>query len=214
MKIEEQDVKHDQYTDDFVDEYALSPAQEQQIEIFQDNATIAIFSEKSQPQILQLLQTDMKNPMKSVGYAAFMVLKSLVFGSIRSSEPVTEVTLMFGGAHLVSELITLAEAAGLYQLTDQERLDAFGEAIKLYLEEGFKIFKEQGSEAPGAVDPIEIQKAAEYLLSDEQRQSGMQMARENEISLTQPPKVASPGMAQEQPQTAQTAQQGLLGGAM
>jgi len=196
----------DQYTDDFVNDYELSPAQNQQIEIFQDNATLAVFSEKSQPQILQLLQKDMSNPVKSVGYAAFMTIKSLVFGSMRSGEPLTEVTLIMGGAHLVSELVTLAEAAGLYTLSSDNRLDAFGEAIKLYLEEGFRIYKEQGPDAPGAVDPIEIQKASEYLLNDKQRQAGVQMARESGISLTQPPAGTGAPVAQEQ------APQGLLGG--
>ena len=107
--------------------------------------------------------------------------------SQRFTGKTTEITLCIGEAHLVSELVTLADAAGLYSLNEDERKRAYGQAIQMFFEDGFRIYKEQGPDAPGAVNPVEAQKMAEGLLTPEQRQLGMQMAKENGISQTQPP---------------------------
>jgi len=77
----------------------------------------------------------------------------------------------------------------------------------MFFKDGFRIYKEQGPNAPGAINPVEAQKMAEGMLTPEQRQLGMQMARENGISQTQPPTGlfadyggGGQGMGQGQPQ--------------
>lgn len=204
----------DQYADEFVqDEYEMGPAQEAQYEAYTDNATLAVFSEKSQAQVLQLLQSG-QSGVEGVAEAAFRINKQMVATMEQSGEKPTEITLCMGGAHLVSELIALAGAAGLYELSEEERKQAFGMAIQKFFADGFEIYSKQGPDAPGAIDPVKTQKTFDALLTPEQRQYGMQMAKEQGISLTEPPTGLfanyqdSGGMPPQQQQ--QQAPQGML----
>lgn len=204
----------DQYADEFVqDEYEMGPAQEAQYEAYTDNATLAVFSEKSQAQVLQLLQSG-QSGVEGVAEAAFRINKQMVATMEQSGEKPTEITLCMGGAHLVSELIALAGAAGLYELSEEERKQAFGMAIQKFFADGFEIYSKQGPDAPGAIDPVQTQKTFDAMLTPEQRQYGMQMAKEQGISLTEPPTGLfanyqdSGGMPPQQQQ--QQAPQGML----
>ena len=204
----------DQYADEFVqDEYEMGPAQEAQYEAYTDNATLAVFSEKSQAQVLQLLQSG-QSGVEGVAEAAFRINKQMVATMEQSGEKPTEITLCLGGAHLISELIALASAAGLYDLSEEERKQAFGLAIQKFFADGFEIYSKQGPDAPGAIDPVKTQKTFDALLTPEQRQYGMQMAKEQVISLTEPPTGLfanyqdSGGMPPQQQQ--QQAPQGML----
>ena len=204
----------DQYADEFVqEEYEMGPAQEAQYEAYTDNATLAVFSEKSQAQVLQLLQSG-QSGVEGVAEAAFHINKQMVATMEQSGENPTEITLCLGGAHLVSELIALASAAGLYELSEEERKQAFGLAIQKFFADGFEIYSKQGPDAPGAIDPVKTQKTFDALLTPEQRQYGMQMAKEQGISLTEPPTGLfanyqdSGGMPPQQQQ--QQAPQGML----
>ena len=204
----------DQYADEFVqDEYEMGPAQEAQYEAYTDNATLAVFSEKSQAQVLQLLQSG-QGGVEGVAEAAFRINKQMVATMEQSGEKPTEITLCMGGAHLVSELIALAGAAGLYELSEEERKQAFGMAIQKFFADGFEIYSKQGPDAPGAIDPVQTQKTFDAMLTPEQRQYGLQMAKEQGISLTEPPTGLfanyqdGGGMPQQQQQ--QQAPQGML----
>ena len=177
----------DKYADEFVqEENEMGPAQEAQYDAYTDAATLAVFSEKSQAQALQLLQSG-GNGVEGVAEAAFRINKALIMDMERNGEKPTEITLCMGGAHLVSELIAMAGAAGLYELSEEERKQAFGLAIQKFFADGFEIYSKQGPDAPGAIDPVQTQKTFETLLTPEQREFGLQMAREQGISLTEPP---------------------------
>lgn len=173
----------------------LSPAQEAQLEAYTDNATIAVYSEKTQPTVLQLLQSG-KNHVESLSRSAFFVHQQLQQGLEKTGERMTEQTLMLGSAHLVSELVVLAEAAGLFTLSSEERLEGYRQAVQMYFREGLRIFKRQGPDAPGAVDPVRLQEAVEPLLTDQQKKMGMQWADQSGISKTAP---ASSAQAMELP---------------
>ena len=204
----------------FVDEgeASLGPAQEAQLEAYTDNATIAVWSEKSQPTVLQLLQSE-ETPAQSIGMAAFQLHKQLEQGLRQTGEKPTEITLCLGAAHLVSELVALAEVAELYTTTNEERAEAFRYAVQKYFEEGIAIFTHDGPDAQGAIDPVKLQQAVEPLMTQEQRSEGMRLAQENGLSRTAPAS-GTMGMEtrlqapQQQSQEQQQPPQGLLGGAM
>ena len=141
----------------FIDEgeASLGPAQEAQLEAYTDNATIAVWSEKSQPTVLQLLQSE-ETPAQSIGMAAFQLHKQLEHGLRQTGEKPTEITLCLGAAHLVSEVVALSEVAGLYTTTNEERAEAFRVAVQKYFEEGIAIFTHDGPDAPGAIDPVKL----------------------------------------------------------
>lgn len=208
------DAQVDQVEQTMVNEQAssLSPAQEAQLEAYTDNATIAVYSEKTQPTVLQLLQSG-KNNVESLARAAFFLHQQLEAGIERTGENMTEEALFLGAAHLVSELVVLAEAAKLFTLSPEDRLKAYQMAVQMYFREGLKIFKQKGPDAPGAVDPVKLQQAIEPLLTDEQRSMGMWLAEQTGISKTAPPSstvaMDIPRKEEAQP-VQQPQQQGLL----
>lgn len=153
----------------------LGPGQQMQLEAYRDNATLAVYSEKTQPAILQSLQSS-KNPVEAVARTAFMVHRRLE--ASMKNEKMTEITMALGAGHLVSELINLAEAAKLFKLSNEDRLSAYQHAVRLYFEDGM---------ASGRIDPIELQKTIEPLMNREQREYGEQMMVKHGISRTPPP---------------------------
>lgn len=166
----------EELTDDLGD-VEIGPAQQAQLDAYMDNATIAVFSEQTQPGILQMLQAD-KNRVKAVGNTAFQVHLQLEKQLESTGEKMTEITMALGGAHLCSELIVLAKAAKLYELTPDERLEAYRQALMKYFETGLK---------NGTIDPVEFQKTMEPLMNEEQRNYGLQEMEKSGISKTAPP---------------------------
>ena len=184
---------------EFVNQGAeLGPGQQAQLDNYTDNATIAVFSEKSQPAILQLLQSG-EDPVQNVAGAAFTVHKQLEAGLQQNGEKISEITLAMGAAHLTSELIVLAEAAKLYVLNEVQKKDAYQKSVMKYFESGLK---------DGSIDPVELQKTLEPVMNDQQREYGMQQMEQSGISKTAPPS----GMNAKQPQQGQPQQPGILGG--
>lgn len=180
----------------------MTPAEEMQLDNYSDNATLAVYSKKSQPTVLDLLQSG-SSPVDGLSRAAFFIHNQLEGGLRQKGEHMTYLTLFFGAAHLVSELAVLAEAAKIFTLTPQERMDGFKGAIKMYFEAGLKIFKEQGKNAPGAIDPVVLQKEIEPLLNEKQRSMGMQLADKEGLSKTPPGPVAMQQTGQQPPSPSQ-----------
>ena len=178
----------------------ISPEQQMQIDEYSDNATIVVFGEQSQAAVLQLLQVD-KNPVKSVAKAANMINQKLQGGLEGTGEKMSEIALFMGAAHLVSELIVLAEAAKLFSLSPGDRLEAFRQTLMMYFAEGLK---------NGTIDPVKLQQTIEPLMSREQRAFGLKHSQD----IMKTPPVGSQRPAQQVQQPQQAPQQGgILGGA-
>ena len=155
----------------------LGPGQQAQLDSYTDNATIAVFSEDSQPAILQSLQAD-QDPVKNVADTTFVVHKQLESSLAKNGEKMTEITMALGAAHLTAELVVLAEAAGLYTLKEVQKSEAFQQAIKRYFETGIK---------DGSIDPVELQATLEPVMNEKQREYGLQGMEKGGISKTKPP---------------------------
>jgi hypothetical protein len=177
------------------DNVTIGPGQQAQLDAYTDNATIVVFSEKSQPAILQSLQAG-QDPVANVANTLFLVHGQLESSLAKDGEKMTEITMAIGGAHLTSELIVLAEAAKLYTLDETQKMDAYQKGIMRYFEAGLK---------DGSIDPVELQKTLEPVMNDKQREFGMRGMEQGGISKTAPP---AGGNIQPQVQP----QQGILGG--
>lgn len=193
--------------DEFIDEdeLELGEPQKLQLDAYRDNATILVFSEESQAAVLQSLQAG-DNPIDSVAQTAFLLHSRLEQSLAETGENMTEVTMLLGAAHLVSELIYLAEIAGLYQLNNQDRLEAFRHAAMKYFEAGLK---------DGSIDPVKLQKEIEPLMTKEQREAGLGAMEQFGVMKTPPPSNKG-GMTQAPPQQnnggGQFQASGILGG--
>jgi hypothetical protein len=182
-------------------EQVLTQEEMAQIEAYGDNADIMIFGEKSQPAILQELQQG-KSPIDGIAKTANHLHKMLVKGLADKGEQMTDKTLFIGGSHLVSELTVLADGAGLYDLDNKQRLDALQLTMKYYFEEGIN---------SGQIDPVELQKSVEPLMTPEQKQYGLMNMQKLGISKTAPPSGKMwmrPKDHQQQPQATQPAPSG------
>jgi len=166
-----------------VPEGQLSPEQLAQLDAYTDNATLIIYGEKTQESILQELQSG-SHPIESVALTANHVHRLLADGLAKTGEQMTDQTIFLGGTHVVSELINLGETAGLFEMSNAERMDALQYTIQLYFEEGLK---------NGTIDPVALQKEIEPLLTPEQRQYGLSMVNSSGVSKTPPPSGAIGG---------------------
>ena len=183
------------------DRVEIGPAQQMQIDAYSDNATIVVFSEQSQPAVLQSLQSG-KNPIDSVAITANLIHRRLQDSLEKNGEKMTEITMCLGAAHLVAELIVLADAAKLFTLENEDRLEAYRHTLMRYFEAGLK---------DGSIDPVELQKTIEPLMTDEQRAYGEEQMVKNGIMKTPP---ASSAMFRNRQQAdRQPRQGGILGGA-
>ena len=190
----------------------LTPEEISQLDAYVDNATTVIFTEKTQPAILQELQSS-PNPIESVAFTANHIHKILFDALEKQGESMTDKTLFLGATHVVSELHLLAEAAGLFTLSNEEKLNAFQYTLLVYFKEGME---------SGKIDPVELQKELEPLMTEEQRQYGvLALSRMGDISKTpppggqkwsNPPRSMAPAQQQQAPpqQTAEV-KPGLLG---
>lgn len=181
------------------DNAEISPAQQMQIDAYSDNATMVIFSGESQDAILQSLQTG-KNPMDAVAKTANIINKRLQESLQKEGEQMTEITLCLGAAHMVSELVVLADAAGLFKMTVEQRAEAYRQTLMQYFAAGLK---------DGSIDPVELQKTIEPLMSQEQRQAGQDFADKSGMMKTPP---ANSGMFRGNQQQEHPQRQGILGG--
>jgi len=181
------------------DKVQISPEQQMQIDEYSDNATIVVFGEASQAAVLQMLQVD-QNPVKSVAKAANMINQKLQGGLEDTGEKMSEVALFMGAAHLVSELVVLAEAAKLFTLSPGDRLEAFRQTLMMYFAEGLK---------NGTIDPVKLQQTIEPLMSREQRAFGLKNAQ----GIMKTPPVGNQRAPQQEQAQPQPQQGGILGGA-
>lgn len=180
----------------------ISPAQQAQIDAYDDNSTIIVFSPKTQDAILQSLQSG-QNPIQSIAITANLIHNRLASSMEQDGkEKMTEITMCLGAAHLVSELIVLGEAAGLFKLSNVEQNEAFRQTVMKYFADGLK---------NGSINPIELQKSIEPLMNKEQRKFGEQNMQD---IMKTPPPVNMPARTVSPQQPSQQQGQGLLGGGM
>jgi len=182
----------------------LSAEEVSQLDAYSDNATKIIYSEKSQAAILQELQT-FDNPVQNIAEAANHIHRLLQESMEKDREQMTDKVMFLGATHVVSELINLAESAGLFSLDDKGRIDALQSTLMVYFKRGIE---------NGTIDPVELQKEIEPLLTDEQRQMGMSNIEQSGVSRTAPPSgqrwTTPPGQERRQPQQTAEVPPGLV----
>lgn len=189
---EKNQAEADQVESELVDKQQvdLGPAQQAQLEAYCDNATLIVYSEDKQNDILHGLQKSGKDNVKSLAETAYGIHKGLEASLAKQGESMTEITLALGAAHLVSELVVLADAAGLYDLEPVERLEAYKHAVMLYFKRGVE---------DGSIDVAKLQETIEPLMTDEQRAAGLAVAEQHGLSKTPPPsQMARPAPKQQQ----------------
>ena len=144
------------------------------------------------------------DPKMSIVETALAV-NDLAVQEAKSAEPKV---ILAASPYLVSDLAEIGNAAGIFQLNEEQLAPIYQAALQKYIEKGLK---------DGSIDPVELQASVEPMLSQEQNQMGMDMGQQTGLPQQASNSMAVRTMTQEakptpQPQQQQAPQQGLLGG--
>lgn len=125
-----------------------------------------LHSKQTSKVVDQMLQAD--RPEKSIPDTALFV-EDQMEKMITQKAPLPSLDTRFlAGQYLVSDLITIGNTAGWWEITQPEQ-------IQPILQDTFQKYIEKGLH-DGTIDPIELQQKAEGLMTDEQKAKGLEMA--------------------------------------
>lgn len=147
------------------EEYELSPEQEAQISNYVDNAKILIHKAPGNDRIIHELKR-IKNPQAAVAATAVLVHELLTKQMNDNQKQFNTVTLFYGSSALVTELIELGEAAGIFKMSEEQKYASLQLAIQHYLGKGLK---------EGWIDPVGLQKEVEPLMPESMRKKGWEI---------------------------------------
>jgi len=143
----------------------IDPQTKQQIDVYSTMLTKFIHGKETQAQVLKMLQAG--DPIKAIPPAAIAINEQAE--QAMKTKPSTDVVLG-ASVTLVADLIEVGIAAGLFERPSDEDISfIYQDTLQIYIEKGLK---------DGSIDPIQLQKDIEPLLSDEQREAGMQIGQQ------------------------------------
>lgn len=137
------------------EEYELSEEAQAELDAFTDNASIVIHGEQSRDKILSLLQQGDK--IEAVANATLLIFKQMEASAQKGGKQFNEITMLYGAAFIVSELVEIGDAAGIFQFSEEEMQAAMQKAMQQYIHEGLR---------NGRIDPIGLQKELEPLMAE------------------------------------------------
>lgn len=141
----------------------ISPALEREIDVYSTAAMKMMHDKATQPAVINMLRSAPVD--QSIPATAMQINAQLE----KSMKPKKDVVLA-GSVMLVSDLFELVAAAGIApQATEDEIKGIYPDTLQKYIHEGLK---------NKTIDPIELQKSVEGLMSDEQKQLGSEIAGE------------------------------------
>lgn len=129
-----------------------------------------LHSKKTAPVIDEMLSSG--PPEQTIPQVALMVNDQME-KEVSKKKKVELETLLLGGMYLVSDLIELGNAGGIFQIEDEEQIRDITQAtFQTYIERGLK---------DGSIDPIELQSKVEPLLNEQQKGLGGQLGGEHQV---------------------------------
>jgi len=123
--------------------------------------------EETRGEVLEILKSE-EGPESSVPMAAEMIFKKLDDAEIPLAVRTSAFTV------LVTDLVELGNAAGAFQVPEEGVSAILQSSLQRYIEYGVKA---------GIIDPIELQKQAETLMTPEQKERGGGLAQANGVPM-------------------------------
>ena len=147
----------------------LSPELQQKAEKWIFNAVKLIHSPQSRARLVEAMRETEGPPQTKVAKVANEVFKRMISSADEKGEAPSEIVMGIAGITIVGELIELGHAEGVFNMTEDEQKASLILALQIYFHDGIK---------GGEIDPIELQKDLEPLMSDGMRQAGTQVAKQ------------------------------------
>lgn len=146
----------------------IDPKTKQQIDVYSTMLTKFIHGKETRDKVLEMLQAG--NPVDAVPPAAIAINEQ---AEQAMKGKVTPDVVLGASVTLVSDLIEVGIAAGLFEKPSDEDISfIYQDTLQIYIEKGLK---------DGSIDPVQLQRDVEPLMSDEQRKAGMAMAKETGV---------------------------------
>jgi len=128
-------------------------------------------TKKTAPKIEDMLESG--PPEKAIPETALMVNKMMEDGARKGGKPPSLELLFLAGITVVSDLIEIGNAKGIFEITEESEIQAIlQETMQRYIQKGLK---------DGTVDPVELQEKAGKLMNEEDQSAAMTMGEREGI---------------------------------
>jgi hypothetical protein len=145
----------------------MDPKTEKEVQAYVLGLSKMLHSKQTSPKVLEMLKAG--EPEKTIPHTAMMLNQQMEDAVRAKGKSPSLDTLFAAGQFLVGDLIEIGNAAGIFQLETEEQIAPIVQnTFQVYIEKGLK---------DGTIDPIELQKKVEPLMSDEHKQLGLQAAQ-------------------------------------
>lgn len=147
-------------------EQQIDPKAKQEMEAYITGLSKLIHGKDSSRQILEMLKGG--EPQTTIPATALAVNEMMEGTLKQKGAPPSLDVVLAGGQFLISDLIEIGNASGIFNLTTEEQIGPIlQDTMQQYIEKGLE---------NGSIDPVELQKLAEPLMNEEQFNYGMQNA--------------------------------------
>lgn len=151
----------------------MSPQMKKDIEQYAGGLSKMLHGKETRNKVYDILKS--APPDKSIPQAAMVVNARMeqAWSQSRQKRPELGVLLQ-GGVHLVTELSEIYNAGGFskQEITQDNFPKILQDTMQMYIQDGLK---------KKTIDPVELQKAIEPLLNDEQKQMGSEVAQKEGV---------------------------------
>jgi len=149
-------------------EPTVDPQTEQEVQSYVMGLSKILHGQKTQPQVISMLKSG-GEPEKLIPQVALMIndqMEQAVKG--KGKKPSLEV-LVAASQFLVGDLIEMGNAVGTFQIESEEQVaPILKNTMQMYIEKGLK---------DGSLDPIELQKKVEPLMTEEHKSLGIEATK-------------------------------------
>lgn len=153
----------------------IPPKLEREIDVYTTSSMKLMHSKETQPAVLDMLKS---GPIEQSIPATALQINGQLESQMKPSKDV----VLASSVSLVSDLFELADAAGIAPMPPEEQIvEIYTATLQKYIHNGLK---------DKSIDPIELQKSVEGMMSEEQKSMGSEMANEGGL-----PNAPTTGMA-------------------
>ena len=143
-----------------------SPEDARRTKVYLAGLSDLLYNKDTKTQVFESIKSG--PPEKSVPNTAMVLNSQMERQVTEKGSPPALSTKINANLFLVSELVEMGNAGGLWALDKEQMTPIFQETLKQYIHKGIK---------EKTIDPIELQGAMEGLLTEEQKQQGLQAAQ-------------------------------------
>jgi len=116
--------------------------------------------------VMDILKSS-KEPFDTVPEAMNKLNEMAAKTAEQGGQEISQDVQLAASVFLFSDIVDLGEAAGIFQVPEEERIELYQDCLELHVQKGLK---------DGSIDPIQLQLDTEELLTEQQKAGGMGLA--------------------------------------